>query len=553
MKRLLKIIAWIFASLMLLLIALIIYVRSVASVTDPVLLTSDATDALAKVEEVSPGFRKLGSNWFRKSESGLYELYIEGAPLARGLAIGKLTEELIQYQEEVFNAQIHQLVPSDAYLNVLKYFVGWFNRDLDDNVADEFRQEIYGVSRVASHEFDNIAPPYQRILNYHAAHDIGHALQNMSLVGCTAFATWGDRSEDSTLIIGRNFDFYVGDDFAKNKIVAFYSPDKGHRFMMITFGGMTGVLSGMNEAGLTVTLNAAKSEIPTASATPVSILAREILQYASTIDEAYAIAKSRKTFVAEAFMIGSAKDNRTAIIEKSPEAIDLYESGENSIIGTNHYQSKTLGSTELNREHIQKSASEYRFRRVKELLDRDGKNSVQKTAAILRNQKGLTDQSIGLGNEKAVNQLIAHHGIIFQPSEKRVWISATTWQLDEFICYDLDSVFATKMERDKEIHESELTIPADSFRLTKEFQDAIKFNKVRFPFQPRDKFNPDSLIRWNPDSYLSYMLAGDHYLERKDYAKAKGLYETGLAKEVATEQERDHMKENLQTCENHLK
>lgn len=538
------------ATLLLLVVVLIIYIRAVASVTDPELPISDNT---LTVEEVSPGMLKSGNNWFRKSESGLYELYVEGSPAERGLAIGKLTEELIQYQEEVFNAQIHQLVPSDAYLNLLKYFVGWFNRDLDESVPEEFRQEIYGVSRVASHEFDIIAPPYQRILNYHAAHDIGHALQNMSLVGCTAFATWGDRSEDSTLIVGRNFDFYVGDDFAKNKIVAFYAPDKGHRFMMITFGGMTGVLSGMNEAGLTVTLNAAKSEIPTASATPVSILAREILQYASTIDEAYTIAKSRKTFVAEAFMIGSAKDNRAAIIEKSPETIALYESGENAIIGTNHYQSDTLGNTELNKEHVQKSASEYRFRRVKELLDRNGKNSVVKTAAILRNQKGLGDQSIGLGNERAINQLIAHHGIIFQPSEKRVWISASTWQLGEFVCYDLDSVFAANMTSNHEIIVDKLTIPADSFLRTTEFRNAVKFNKFRFPFQPRTEFNPDSLVQWNPDSYLSYMLAGDHYLEKENFKKAKELYQLGLTKEVATEQEREHMKENLETCEKQLR
>src|SRR5688500_5105482 len=115
----------------------------------------------------------------------------------------------------------------------------------------------------------------------------------MSLVGCTAFATWGSHSEDGTLLIGRNFDFYVGDEFDRNNIVAFYSPEQGHRFMMITFGGMTGVLSGMNDQGLTVTLNAAKSEIPSASATPVSLVAREILQYASTIEEAFEIAKRR--------------------------------------------------------------------------------------------------------------------------------------------------------------------------------------------------------------------------------------------------------------------
>lgn len=547
MKRILKILVWTLGIVCLLFVLLLVYVRAVSQVEEPV---ADGSTALTGIQITRPdsGLYRFNNSWFRKSESGLYELYVEGSPYERGIAIGRLSKDLIQYQEEVFNNQIHQLVPSDTWLSVLKYFVGWFNRDLDDHVPEEYRQEIYGVSQVASHSFDDIAPPYQRILNYHAAHDIGHALQNMSLVGCTAFATWDSSSEDSTLIIGRNFDFYVGDDFARNKIVAFYAPEKGHRFMMITFGGMTGVLSGMNEQGLTVTLNAAKSEIPTASATPVSLVAREILQYASTIQEAYDIAAKRKTFVAEAFMIGSAKDGRAAIIEKSPEAIDLYESPTHRIIGTNHFQSETLGNTQLNRDHMSTSASPYRYERVEELLDSAGKNSVKTTAAILRNRSGLNNSDIGLGNEKAINQLIAHHGIIFQPEKRLVWISTAPWQLGKFVCYDLNKVFDLNPVKNTEIYDASLTIPADSFLLTKQYHDAVKFNRYRFPFQDRTGLIPDSLVAWNPDSYLAYMLAGDYYLSRKEFANAKVMYEKGLACEVATVQERKHMEENLGKC-----
>jgi isopenicillin-N N-acyltransferase-like protein len=386
LKRAAKITGWFLGLVLVILLVLFGYVRTVSEIDRPSPPTLVLQDTV--IRQPHPGLFTLGNNWFRKSESGLYELYVEGEPFDRGFVIGRLTRDLVRYQEEVFTHQIKQLVPGNFYRTLLKYFVGWFNRQLADHVPEEYQLEILGVSQSASHDFDDIAEPYQRILNYHAAHDIGHALQNMSLVGCTSFATWGEKSEDSTLIIGRNFDFYVGDDFARDKIVAFYRPSQGYKFMMVTFGGMTGVLSGMNEQGLTVTINAAKSEIPSSSATPVSIVAREILQYASTIKEAYDIAEKRRMFVAESFLIGSAKENKASIIEKTPEGIGVYEATTNYIISTNHFQGDRLGNTQINKDHMKYSASVYRMERVDELLEPVHQNSVRKTAEILRNQFG---------------------------------------------------------------------------------------------------------------------------------------------------------------------
>ena len=126
-------------------------------------------------KKLDSGLYSIKNNWLRKSESGLYELYIEGNPFERGVIIGKLTKELAHYQEQVFVKQLHQIVPSDFKINLLKVFVGWFNRDLEKNIPEEFKLEILGVSTQASVDYDYIAPPYQRMINYHAAHDIGHA------------------------------------------------------------------------------------------------------------------------------------------------------------------------------------------------------------------------------------------------------------------------------------------------------------------------------------------------------------------------------------------
>jgi predicted choloylglycine hydrolase len=292
----------------LLLFLLAVYLVWVSNIQPPTI--KDTRAELLQRTQHDSSFYTLKNSWFRKSNSGLYEMYVEGEPFERGIINGKISKELVISQEDYFAEQLNKMIPSSFYQHFLKYFIGWFNRNLPENITEEYKQEIYGISQSASDKYDYIGTNYQRLLNYHAAHDIGHALQNMALVGCTSFGTWGRMSQDSTMIIGRNFDFYVNDDFAKNKIVLFCSPSQGHKFMSVTWGGFIGVVSGMNEKGLTVTINADKSKIPTSSATPVSLVAREILQYAENINQAVDIARKRKMFVSESFWLAQPKTKK---------------------------------------------------------------------------------------------------------------------------------------------------------------------------------------------------------------------------------------------------
>lgn len=496
-------------------------------------------------------FYVSGNNWLRKSNSGLWEMYIEGEAFERGVINGKLSEKLIHEQEVAFSEQIFKLVPSPFYRNFLKYLIAFFNRNLDENITEEYKLEIFGVSHSASTEFNYIGTPYQRLMNYHAAHDIGHALQNLALVGCSSFATWDKKSQDKRLIIGRNFDFYVGDKFAENKIVMFMKPEKGIPFMMVTWGGMTGVVSGMNTEGLTITLNAAKSEVPTGSATPISILAREILQYAGTIEEAVTIAKKRKTFVSESFLIGSAKDHKAVSIEITPDEISVFDPHQDQIVCTNHYLSKELGNSESNLQQMHESASVYREERIKELLSATSENTPEKTVAILRDQRGKENKFIGYGNEKSINQLISHHSIVFEPEKLMVWVSTNPWQLGAFFAYDLNKIFSMKgLEDNLEIYDSLSTIPPDTFLMSQEYKNFVEFRKLKESLQENEVADPEKLITLNPEYYHSYVVAGDYCFRKKQFAIAQSYYEKALTKEIATKLEENYIKEQLKKCRN---
>lgn len=547
-----KVIAYTVGILLLIFGMFAVYVVSVSDAKPP--QVADTAAFLLPVATPEGSLRTIGDNWLRQNEHGLWEMYVSGAPFERGVKNGKLSAALITDQEAAFTKEIKRMVPSEGYLKFLKYIVGFMNRDLPAHVTEEYQEEIYGISHAAADSFDWIGNNYARILNYHAAHDIGHALQNMMLVGCTSFGAWGDKTEKGEMLLGRNFDFWVGDDFAENKIVAFYRPDKGIPFAFVTWGGFTGVVSGMNAKGLTVTLNAARSDIPFGAATPVSLVAREVLQYAGNIEEAIAICHKRKMFVSESIMVGSAADHKAVVIEKTPDTLAVYETGTDAVQCTNHYQSDFFKNNKLNQEQIANSASEYRMRRLEELLQENYPLTPQKMANILRDRRGLHGANIGEGNEKAVNQLIAHHSVIFMPDSLKMWVSTAPWQLGTYVCYDLRKVFAMNgLQQDVPVANVSENIPADTFLNTTAYRHFLKFRKNKMALLQHQPVDTAATVQNNPFFYDAYRVAGDYCLDKKWYAAAIPYYQKALTLEVATVEERNGMEKKIALCRKKLK
>jgi tetratricopeptide (TPR) repeat protein len=356
------------------------------------------------------------------------------------------------------------------------------------------------------------------------------------------------------MLIGRNMDFFISDKFAENKIIAFYKPDSGYKFTFITWGGLIGVITGMNDQGLTVTLNAARSKIPTSAKTPVSIIARKILQYASTIEEAEEIASGFDSFVAESFLISSARENDFAIIEKSIDTTVLYHPGGNELILTNHFQSNAFKNRKLTIENKKETATLYRWKRTKQLLDRKKVHDVNSFVNILRDRRGLDDENIGNGNELAVNQLIAHHSVVFKPEKLQMWVSVGPYQLGEYIVYDLNKVFSASPDTAGVIYDSYLTVPADTFLYSQEYKDFKEYKQMTARIKKALKDDNDNFInekliekygKLNPDYFYSSYIMGECYEKLGNKSLAEEYYKKALAMEIPNEAERNMIREKL--------
>lgn len=508
--------------------------------------------------QLGPNNYKLGDSWLRQNTDGLWEMYIEGKPYERGVKIGHLGQELMEHQEDAFITSISEMVPAKKSINFIKYIIAWQNRNLQDYVPDEFQEEIFGISQFLSDRFDFVAEKFQRKLYYHAAHDIGHTVQNMGLIGCSAFAAWGSKTDNGELILGRNFDFYVGDPFAKQKLILFVKPEDGIPFMSYSWPGMIGVVSGMNYAGLTVTLNAGPPSLPQSARMPVSILARKILQYASTIDEAIAIAENEEIFVSEIFMIGSGQENKSILIEKSPDKMSVVsqETSVDYLIATNHFQSKELIGSEENKLFIDESSTGFRNQKLNALLSDTSIISPPNAIDYLRNWTDLDDVQLGIGNEMAINQMIAHHSIVFKPGLKEAWVSTGSSPMDAYIVYNLDSIFGVDPQfnhslsiNEKRVDKAKWSIDggAEKYYAYKHYKAIVSeaiLNKQTLPAEDLVK-----LIDSNPYLYKSYMLVGQYWESQNKCSIASTFFKKALELPIPWLRDREKIELLNKTCQ----
>lgn len=493
----------------------------------------------------------IGDNYLKLNEYGVWEMYLEGTPYQRGLVYGALSKELSEYQEEVFVESINSFVPKGMFQNILKIFVSFFNSDIPKYISKEYQHEIYGVSRYFSDKYDYIGSKYSRILNYHAAHDLGHALNDYSVVGCTSFAVKNSKSENGELLVGRNFDFYVGDDFAKNKLLLIVKPSSGYAFSSVTWAGYMGVSSGINAQGLSVTINASKSDLPKSSKTPIGLLAREILQYAKNIDQAIAIAKKRQVFVSESILVASGEENRSVIIEISPNKFGVKEMTENTLVCANHYQSKTYQADSTNILNILNSDSKYRFDRMYELINSHSSLTPQIAAAILRDQKAEHGDTLGMGNPRAINQLLAHHSVIAQPKSSILYVSTSPYQLGTYIGLNLNKSVQQKK------HVYDLTIEPDAFLNSKAYSS---FEKYKATKQEISNFlsgkttlkltseEINSFIASNSESYVTYEMLGNYFRKKGNNQQVIHYYEIALTKNVVSKEGEKGLQQLINTC-----
>jgi len=473
----------------------------------------------------------LGQSWVGRRE-GLLTVYLKGGPFELGYANGVLLQPQMHTLENEFIKMVHGYVPNELTLNVLKWYVIYRNRHLTDYISADYRMEIFGSTVGCPDIHPEIGPYYNRLLNYHAAHDVSYMMIDNPLVsraGCTSFGAWGSATQNGHLVTGRNFDWEAAEVFSRDRVVVMCEPDQGIPFISLAWAGMAGVVSGMNRAGVSVTVNGAPSSLPRQTATPVAIVARDILQRAHNLTETMEILRGAKVFVSTLWLIGSKTDGKFIVVEKTPDATQVREAERDWIVCANHFETPGLRDNFRNQRHIAEATSVSRKTRMTELIEgAHAKIDPSRAAEFLRDRKLPGGAFVGNGNRGSLNALIATHATIMDLSDGIFWAASPPNQLGKFVAFDV---------RDFSHEMPEKTVPADAMVDSGEFervrqaqqclqdgQRALKNYNAQTALSLADK--AESL---NPGFYQNSALRGRALLALSKREEAESAFSAALA------------------------
>jgi isopenicillin-N N-acyltransferase like protein len=173
--------------------------------------------------------------------------------------------------------------------------------------------------------------------------------------GCSTLIVEKEKSKTGEVLFGRNFDFPPMDRLDRYGIVTIYKPKGKRKFVSVGYPGLTGTISGMNDAGLcvaTLDVYATKDDSPRFDfgGAPMMFTFRRILEECKTVKEAEALLKKHK---ATTWMNLSVCDvNGGVVFEITPKNVIVRRPVAGCVSCTNHFRSAELSpSRECDRFH----------------------------------------------------------------------------------------------------------------------------------------------------------------------------------------------------------
>jgi isopenicillin-N N-acyltransferase like protein len=169
-------------------------------------------------------------------------------------------------------------------------------------------------------------------------------------MGCSTVVVEKGRSKTGAPIFGRNFDWLPSKGIIEHTMLAVFQPEGKRSFAIITVSPIVGCISGMNDAGLSITINEIhlkqskdKAEFDW-TGTPTMLAFRRVLEECGSVAEAEKLLRGMKRTTSACLTL--CDRNGGAVFEITPKSIVVRSAVNDVCCCTNHFRTDELGKGE---------------------------------------------------------------------------------------------------------------------------------------------------------------------------------------------------------------
>ena len=440
-SRLRRAFRWLGFALAGLLLALVVFHFAVGRVAR--LVPPTVTLPHAQATSAHEGVRRFGQAYARHVGS-ILQVGLAGDPVTIGYSHARLLYPEMVENEGVLLGRFKDQVPTRAARSFLLDLAQLRYRDVDRQMAPERLREIAaGAQGFQPDPYAELFPTFQRFVYLNALYDISLSFEGSPLIGCTTFTFDGAATSDGSGLLARAFDFEVDDIFDRRKAVFLVRETGKIPFASVAWPGLIGVVSGMNLEGVAVVVHGGRAREPQASGEPVVHALRRVLSEAHTTEEAAQLLAARTPMVSHIVIVTDAHGHSVAI-ERAPGVPDTVRSLPARSATTNHFESALKDDPKNLRVRERTSTLPRRARGERLLADLPPNVAVTPPTAarLLRDRAAADGSALPLGDRRAINALIATHGVIMETGPRVLWVSESPHLLGKFRPFDLRRLLA---------------------------------------------------------------------------------------------------------------
>jgi len=384
--------------------------------------------------------RRFGES-FVVQRPALLEVHLRGDPSAIGYAQAKLLYPEMVENEGVLLGSFREAVPTALLRTALLDLAQLRYRNVADGFSPERRAEIAAGARAFDPDpYRGLFPTYQRFVYLNALYDIALSFEHSPLVGCTTFVFSGERAAGGGSVLLRAFDFEI-EIFDRKKAVFFVEEAGKIPFASVAWPGLVGVVSGMNREGVAVVVHGGRAGEPRTEGEPVVHALRRVLSTARTTDEAVRALSEREPLVSHILILTDGAGHAVRVERVPGKPNHVVPLGAASAVA-NHFVGPSAQDPKNLRVRDETSTVP-RQKRADELVARSAAPVDAATAvALLRDRRGEGDRELPLGDRRAIDALIATHGVVLDTGRRVLWVSEAPHLLGRFVAFDLTRVFA---------------------------------------------------------------------------------------------------------------